>query len=68
MTVRIECARFERGHVDGLERSDAGRPDAGVRSVTPRLPNGSLSFGGLYIERHRLGAHFLGALTFLTSL
>jgi hypothetical protein len=35
LTVEIERMRFERGHVDGRGRPDAGRPDAGVRPVTP---------------------------------
>jgi hypothetical protein len=42
VTVGIERARFKCGHMDSLER-----PDAGVHPVTPRLLNGSLSFGGL---------------------
>jgi hypothetical protein len=58
LTVGYQRTRFERGHVDGLERPDADRPNAGVRPVMrlitlrpvstsdhPELPNGSLIFG-----------------------
>jgi hypothetical protein len=33
VTVEIEWRRFKWGHVDDLERLDAGRPDVGVRPV-----------------------------------